>query len=143
MNDNIRSIFQGGRKSEGPGGEFYSTSSESLSRIDFRWSGGYRASLPYGRSHEIHYLQTDAGSEELLIVYPGLSVIRLIGRQLVPLYESLVRHQVEWIRDRGKSEDVPGAALCVESIDYFQMTDWEMDYATLQELRRDFQKATS
>lgn len=141
MSDNIMSIFEGGRKTSETGGDFFGVEEYATARLDLRMQKGFRASLLYGHLHEVTYVPTqEGGTEDITLHYPGFSAVRVIGRRLLDLYLLLQEHKLSWIRQRAENEDVSGALLCVERIDYYQLTDWTLDLAEKEARQAEWKK---
>ena len=131
MSDNIQSLLSQRKKRDGRG-DFFSVFETSDSRLDLRWADGFRCSLPYMHLHEIRFTPVnEEGTEEILLHYPGFSVVRIVGRQLAGLHDALGAQRVSWVRERAEDEEITPEGLSISLIEYSSLTDWRLDVEAL------------
>jgi hypothetical protein len=131
MTDNIQSLLTRGKKGEGRR-EFFSVFETGDARLDLRWEDGFRCSLPYMHLHDIRFTSAnEEGTEEIVLHFPGFSVVRIVGTRLSALHDALGAQRVSWVRERANDEEIVPEALSVALIEYTSLTDWRLDVEAL------------
>lgn len=137
MRDNIRLIIGGKEKQEGTGGPFHQETKEfTPTRIDLRWSNGYRSNIPYGHVHQVEYSPKNTEGKEVVVIYcPSFSRVAIVGRNLSPIYDAIFDQTLVWVRDSFTNESGSGDSPFVELIVHVPLTDWEASFEAMESQR--------